>query len=47
LDDGLNVAVKIGSITLALARGNLRTPVGGGVGFTIGGTVFGVLARLT
>ena len=30
LDDGLKVAVKIGSITLALACGNLRTPVGGG-----------------
>ena len=29
LDDGLNVAVKIGSTTLALARGDLRTPVGG------------------
>ena len=46
LDDGLNVAVKIGLITLALARGDLRTPVRGGVGFTMGGTVFGVLARI-
>ena len=31
LDDGLNVAVKIGSTTLGLARGDLRTPVGGGL----------------
>ena len=31
---------------MALARGDLRTPVGGGVGFTMGGTVFGVLARV-
>ena len=46
LDDGLNVAVKICSITLALAQGGLRTPVGGGLGFTIGGTIFGVLARV-
>ena len=46
LDDGLNVAVQIGSTTLALACGDLRTPVGGGVGFTMGGTVFGVLARV-
>ena len=46
LDNGLNVAVKIDSITLALARGDLRTPVGGGVGFTMGGTVFCVLARV-
>ena len=48
LDDGLNMAVKIGSITLALAWGwgDLRTPVGGGVGFTMGGTGFGVLARV-
>ena len=47
LDDGLNnVAVKIGSIMLALAHGNLYTPFGGGVGFTIGGTIFGVLARV-
>ena len=45
LDDGLNVGVKIGSTTLALARSDLRTPVGGGVGFTIGGTIFGVLRR--
>jgi len=45
-DDGLNLAVKIGSITWALARDNLHIPVGGGVGFTIGGTIFGVLARV-
>ena len=46
LDDGLNVAVYIGSITLDLYRGDLRTPVGVGVGFSMGGTVFGVLARV-
>ena len=46
LDDGLDVAVKIGSTTLALAHGDLCIPVGGGLGFTIGGTVFGVLARI-
>ena len=46
MDDGQNVAVKIGSITLALAQGDLHTPVGGGVGFTMGGTIFGVLARV-
>ena len=28
LDDGLNMVVKIGSIMLALARGDLRTLVG-------------------
>ena len=46
LDDGLNVTAKIGSTTLALARGDLRTPVRGGVGFTMDWTVFGVLARV-
>ena len=46
LDDGLKVAVYVGSITLALARGDLRTPVRSGVGFTMGGTIFGVLARV-
>ena len=46
LYDGMNLAVKIGSIMWTLARGNLRTPVGVGVGFTVGGTVFDVLARV-
>ena len=31
---------------MALARGDLHTPVGSGVGFTMGGTIFGVLARV-
>jgi len=44
LDDGLNLAVKMGSITRTLAHGDLYAPVGGRVGCAIGGTFFGVLA---
>ena len=46
LDDGLNVAVYIGSFPLALVRSDLCTPVRSGVGFMMGGTIFGVLARV-
>ena len=46
LDDELNLAVKMGSITWALASCDLRMPVGGGLGLTVGRTVLGVLARV-